>query len=212
MRAEVAVATVNGKAYFQIVNALKQREIPFLSLNPGDSIPLEVKVVITTPEEKHLTHHDKIVVYDFKTEPSVAESQVIRILHGNQDYESVVIGVDPGEMFGLAVVADGGLIDTENCLSTEETLKKVKSILRTINISNSTVTVKIGSGVPIYKELLVALDEALPPKITLEIVSEAGTNGYARGVKNRRGFRHVISAARIAARSGYVYPRRKQNE
>ena len=76
----------------------------------------------------------------------------------------------------------------------------------------SAVTIKIGNGVPIYKELLEALDKALPTQVTLEVVSEAGTNRYAHGAKNRRGLRHIVSAMRIARRTGYIYPRRETIE
>jgi hypothetical protein len=212
MRAKVAVATVQGKAYFLIVNELKQRNIPFLSLIPGDSVPVQVKAIITTEKEKHLTTHDKILVYDTKAEPEVLGSKVVKILLGKEDYDNIVIGVDPGEVFGLAVVADGAVIDTENCFSVEETLNKVKSVLKTVNFSRSAVTVKIGNGVPVYRELLEAFDKALPPQVSLEIVGEAGTNHYTRELKNRRGLRHMASAMRIARRQGYRYSRRKKLE
>ncbi len=39
MKAKVAVATVQGKVYFLVVNELKERSIPFLSLIPGQSVP-----------------------------------------------------------------------------------------------------------------------------------------------------------------------------
>jgi hypothetical protein len=209
MRAKVAVATVQGKAYFLIVNELKQRNIPFLSLIPGDSVPDQVRAVITTEKEKHLTPHNKILVYDTKTEPEVLGSKVLKILLGKEEYANIVIGVDPGEVFGLAVIADEAVIDTENCFKIEETLNKVNSVLKTVNFSRSTVTVKIGNGVPVYRELLEALDEALSPHVSLEIVGEAGTNRFTREVKNRRGLRHMVSAMHIARRAGYRYSRRK---
>ena len=212
MRAKVAVATVQGKAYFLIVNELKQRDIPFLSLSPGDSVPVQVKAVITTEKEKHLTTHNKILVYDTKTEPETLGSKVVKILLGKEEYDNIVIGVDPGEVFGLAVEADGEVIDTENCFSIEETLNKVKSVLKTVNFSRSAVTIKIGNGVPVYRELLEAVDEALPPQVWLEIVGEAGTNRYTRELKNRRGLRHIASAMSIARRPGFVYSRRKKLE
>ena len=212
MRAKVAVATVQGKAYFLIVNELKQRDIPFLSLIPGDSVPVQVKAVITTEKEKHLTKHNKILVYDTKSEPEILGIKVLKILQGKEDYDHVVIGVDPGEVFGLAVVADGAVIDTENCFSIEETLNKVKSVLKTVNFSRTAITIKIGNGVPIFRKLLEAFDEALPHQVSLEIVGEAGTNRYTREIKNRRGLRHMASAMRIARRPGYVYSRRKKLE
>ena len=54
MKEKVAVATVQGKAYFLIVNKLNEKNISFISLLPGQSVPAKIKLVITTPEEKHL--------------------------------------------------------------------------------------------------------------------------------------------------------------
>ena len=59
--------------------------------------------------------------------------------------------MDPGEVFGVAVIADEAVIDTENCFSIEETLNKIKNILKTVDFSRSAVSVKIGSGVPVYR-------------------------------------------------------------
>jgi hypothetical protein len=212
MRANVAVATVQGKAYFLIVNELKQRNITFVSLIPGEPIRTQIRVVITSNEEKHLICHCKILTYSTETDPEILGSEVVKILRGKEIYEMVTIGIDPGDVFGFAVIADGSAIDTENCFSSKEILNKIKKALRTSDISKSTVTIKIGSGVPIYKELLETLDKALPTQVTLEIVSESGTNRYACGVKNRRVLRHVVSAMHIAGRTGYIYPRRETIE
>jgi hypothetical protein len=208
MRSKVAVVTVQGKAYFLIVKELKLRNILFLSLIPGDSIPIEIKVVITTASEKYLVHHEKVLVYDIEMEPQVMGSQVVRSLQGKEAYEKVIIGVDPGVVFGLAVIADGGEMDSENCFSVEEVAEKIRNVLKTIDFTFTVVDVKIGNGVIVYKKLVETLDYVLPPEVLLEIVNEAGTNHYARKSKHSRGLRHIASAKRIAGREGYIYPRR----
>jgi hypothetical protein len=209
MRARVAVATVQGRAYFLIVNELKQRKILFISLIPGEPIPVEIRAVITTSKEKNRINHNKIVAYDPETDPQILGAEMIKILQGKELYENVVMGVDPGDAFGVAVLADGAIIDTENCFSVKETLNKIKNVLRTIDVSKSSVTIKVGSGVPIYRELLEALDQSLLPQVRLEIVGEAGTNRYSHEGTRSRELRHIISATRIAGRTGYVYSRRK---
>jgi hypothetical protein len=212
MRANVAVATVQGKAYFLIVNELQKRKIPFVSLIPGEPIRTEIRAVITSEKEKHLIAHHKIIVYNIETDPEILGIDVVRVLRGKEIYETVFVGVDPGEVFGLAVVADGAIIDTENCFSSKEISNKIKKVLRSIDVTKSNVTVKIGNGVPIYKELIETLDKAMPIQVALEIVSEAGTNRYSRDTKNRRGLRHMVSAIRIAGRTGRIYPRRETIE
>ena len=212
MKAKVAVATVSGKAYFLIVNGLRERNMAFLSLIPGDSVPTEVKVVITTEKEKNLINHERILVYDSETEPDTVVNEVVKILQGKESYEKIVIGIDPGEVFGLAVLADGRVNETENCYSVQEVLNKIKNIIKDINVSSTVVSVRIGNGVPAYKDLLETLDATLPPEVVLEVVSEAGTNRHINENKHRRGLRDIVSAIRIAGRVGYVYPRRKTDE
>ena len=209
MRAKVAVATVQGKAYFLIVNELKKRNIPFISLIPGEPVPIETRAVITTEKEKPLINHGKILVYNGETEPDIIGSEVVKILQGKEAYETVVAGVDPGAVFGVAVIADGEVIDTENCFSVKEVVDKIRNVLKTIDASKTAVTIRVGNGVPVYKHLLEMLDDTLPAQVALEVVSEAGTNHYAREAKHRRGLRHIVSAMRIAGRAGYAYSRRK---
>jgi hypothetical protein len=212
MTAEVAVATVQGKAYFLIVNKLKERDIPFLSLVPGEPVPTGIKVIITTEQERHLINHEKILVYDGETAPDAAANEIRKILQGKEAYERIVIGVDPGEVFGLAVIADGKVNETGNSFSIQEALTKVSNVIKTVDLSSTAVTIKIGNGVPAYKELLKAFDQGLPPEVALEVVSEAGTNRPLNHNKHRRGLRDIASAIRIAGRAGHIYPRRETGE
>jgi len=213
MKAKIAVATVSGKAYYLIVNELKRKNMPFISLTPNDPIPIEIRVVITTKEEQHLLNHEKILVYQDGTEPEALINEALQIIQGKESYEKIVVGVDPGEIFGLAVLADGKVIETGNCFSIEETLDKIKNILRNLKIPVTSLTIKVGDGVPAYKErLLRVLDNALPPNIMLESVSEAGTDRYLSEAKHRRGLRDIVSAIRIAGRNGHTFQRRNPNE
>ena len=212
MKEKVAVATVQGKAYFLLVNKLIERDIPFVSLVPGETVPTEVKAVITTEEEKHRVSHERVLVYDSETEPDTVVNEVWKILQGKETYEKIVIGVDPGDVFGLAVLADGAVNETGNCFSIQEALVKISSVIRSVDVSSTAVTIKIGSGVPTYKELIVTLDAAVPPEVALEVVSEAGTTRALNNNKHRRGLRDIASAIRIAGRAGHIYPRRKTDE
>ncbi|MCX8153132.1 MAG: hypothetical protein N3E52_01710 [Candidatus Bathyarchaeota archaeon] len=212
MKAKVAVATVSGKAYFFIVNKLKEKNIPFISLIPGEPVPAEVSVVLTTAKEKRCINHGKILVYDADTEPDIIADEVRKLLQGKEVYEKIVIGVDPGEVFGLAVIADGAVNETGNCYSAYEVMTKIKSIIRTVDLSSTAVTIKVGSGVPAYKELMELLDACLPLEAVLEVVSEAGTTRAFREDTHRRSIKDIASAIRIAGRAGHIYPRRRSLE
>jgi len=208
MKAKIAVATVSGKAYYKLVNELKNRGLTFLSLKPWDSIPLDIDIVITTEKERHQVKHPKVLIYEDSLDPAIIVDEAVRLIQGKKNYERVIIGIDPGETFGVAILGDGNVIETFSCSSSEETVKAivhaVKRIPATINV------VKIGDA-PIYaKELLSLLDDTLPENATIEIVSEAGTSHFTKDTIHRRGIRDMMSATMIAGRKGQLYSRRKK--
>ncbi len=214
MKANIAVVTVSGKAYYLIVNELQKRKIPFISLIPGETIPIETKVVVTTEKEKHLIKHERVLLYKDGANSETMINNVLQSIQGKKYYTKIVIGIDPGEVIGLAVLADGKVIQTENCSSVEETLERVKNIAQDFEIKPITaISVKIGDGVPAYKaKLLQALDNLLPQNVTLESVSEFGTSRYLNQAKHRRELKDMLSATRIAGRNGHKFQRRKVYE
>ncbi len=207
MKAKVAVATVQGKKYFLVVNELKERNIPFVSLIPGQPVPSEVKAVITTDKEQGLVDHDEKLILNEESQLEEVMSKITQILQGKKSYDKIVIGVDPGEVFGLAAIFDGKINEKENLYNIHEVVNKIKSILKNVDFNSTNAVVKIGNGIPAYRELVVALDEALPSSVDLEVVSEVGSNQPLN--KRSRRLRHISSATRIAARTGYIYPRKK---
>jgi hypothetical protein len=209
MKEKVAVATVQGKAYFLIVNKLNEKNISFISLLPRQSVSAKIKLVIATPEEKHLVNHEKILIFQGEDKLDNLIDEVKKTLLGKKTYSKIVIGIDPGVATGLVAMADGKVIEEGNCFSSEEVINSIIKILGNVDFAVTTVSVKIGKGVPIYKELLRDLDDALPPQVALEVVDEAGTNKPLKENKRSRGVRHISSATRIAGRVGNIFPRRK---
>jgi hypothetical protein len=209
MKEKVAVATAQGKAYFLIVNKLKEQNIPFISLVLGESVPAKIEIVITTEQEKDLVIHEKILVFKGETELDKLVDQVKVLLLGKEAFHKIVFGIDPGIAVGLVAVADGKVIEEGNCFSTKELIDSILKVLRNVNFGVTNVSVKIGNGVPVYRELFEDLDDALPPQIILEVVSEAGTNKPLKENKRSRRVRHISSATRIAGRTGNIIPRRK---
>ena len=193
---------------------LKKKNIPFLSLTPDQLIPVQVKTVITTKEEEHFIQHEKVLPVKDGMNPEAIINKALRMVQGKENYEKIVIGVDPGKIFGIAVLADGEIVETGNCFSLEETLHKIESILGNLTIESSpSISVKIGNGVPKYKnELMKGLDRTLSSNVVLESVSEERTDSYSRDTKHRRGLRDIVSAVKIAGRNGNMFKRRKTDE
>lgn len=214
MKAKIAVVTVRGKDYYLVVNELKRRNTPFLSLTPYESVPIEIEVVITTEKEKPLVKHQRILAFQEGTPPETLINEALRIIQGNEFFEKITIGVDPGEVFGLAVLADGKVVETGNCFSLEETLDKIVDIVRGFEgTAVESISVKIGDGVPqCTGKFLRILDEALPASVSLESVSETGTNRSLNEAKHRRSMRDIVSAIQIAGRIGCRFQRRITDE
>ena len=214
MKAKIAVATVSGKAYYLIVRELKKRNIPFLSLTPHERIPMEIKVVLTTVEERPLIGHGRVVALKNEMAPEALINQALQAAQGKERYGKITIGIDPGKTFGLAVLADGRVVETANSSSVQETSDKIRQILENFeSTSTASISVKIGDGVLEYQTMLLeALDEVLPSNIVLESVREEGTNLHTGETKHRRGLEDIFSAVKIARRNGQTFTRSKTDE
>jgi hypothetical protein len=209
MRAKIAVATVSGKAYYLLVNELKKRGIDFLSLVPRESVPLDIEAVITTAAERHLVQHPKILVYEDKTNPATVVDEAVRIIGGKKHYETIVVGVDPGKTFGLAVLSDGNVLETITCSAVDETVSTILDILGKLQSVNRVV--RVGNGAPsITTGLLPLLDETLSDDVIIEVVDEAGTSRFVGENLHKRGLRDAFSAVKIAERRGQQYQRKKE--
>lgn len=208
MKAKIALATVSGRAYYELVNELKRKSLPFWSLKPWDPVPLNAKVVITTSEERHFVKHPTVLIFDLGSDPAIIIDEAIRAVQGKRSYEKLVVGVDPGKTYGVAILGDENILKTVNCSSLEETVSAVVDGLDKVPATVSVV--KVGNGAPAYaKELLHLLDEALPREAAIEVVSEAGTSHFMGETAHRRGLKDVMSAIEIAGRRGQVFPREK---
>ena len=207
METEIAVATVSGKAYYRLVNELKERKLAFLSLIPGDSIPSSIKAAVTTDEERTLVDHPTVLVYDPETDPSETVDEAVRVIQKKKVYEEVAIGVDPGKTFGIAVLGDGKVLRREEKATLEMTIDTVLTELK--KNPAKVQKVKIGDGMPeLSEEIASRLSIALPNVAKIEIVSEEGTSTL-RGKGFRKKMSDADSAVRIARKNSSVQPGRK---
>jgi hypothetical protein len=207
MKTKIAVATVTGRAYYELVNELKRKHLPFQSLKPWDPIPLDIKVVLTTKEESQQISHPQILLFEPGTNPESVVDKAILIVQGKQSYERVVVGVDPGKTYGIALLGDDKVLETRTSQSSEETVNHVSDYIERFPATSREV--HIGDGPPEYADNLVhSLNRRLPEEIMIETVSEVGTSHPMNESANRRGLRDAISAVEIARRNGKVFPRK----
>jgi len=211
MKAKIAVATVSGRAYYKLVNELKSRGLPFLSLTPYEAVPLDIAVVLTTLAESSQIKHPRVLIYDENADPAAVVNDTVRIVEGKGTSDTIAVGVDPGKTFGLAVLSNGNVLETSTCASVQETVHTIQKILE--RSAASVRIVKVGGGAPSYtRELLPLLDKVLPKDVAIEVVSEAGTSRFMGENVHRRGLRDATSAVKIAERRGQPIPRERREE
>jgi hypothetical protein len=207
MKAKIAVATVSGRAYYELVKELKRQGLSFLSLKPWDPVPLDIKVVITTRDESHQISHPQILRFEEGSNPESVVDKAILIVQGKQGYEKVVVGVDPGKTYGIAILGDNKILETLTASNIEEASRLVVDRLK--RFPAEVRVVRVGNGPPEYtKTLLNSLDENLPEETLMEIVSEVGTSRLTNKSANRRVLRDAVSAIKIAGRNGRVFSRK----
>ncbi len=196
---EIALVTYSGKAYYQLTSALKRKKITFYSLTPKDVIPRHVKAVITTETESQYVTHPNTFIFS-NEDPNRFINTIIQRVQGKNEYSQVVIGVDPGHQFGLAILGDGTLLETKLISDIKEVVAAIQSFV--LNFGVEQTTIKIGNGNPLLSiELRRLLQTQLDAAINIEIVDEHGTTkNYRRYSSYNRTSKDIYSAIRIAHR------------
>jgi len=207
MKTKIAVATVNGRAYFELVTELYNKRLPFLSLKPWDNVPSNITVVITTKQECDKVQHHTILCFEQGSNPEAVVDEAFLKVQGKQGYKKIVVGVDPGNSCGIAILGDNKVIETKNASSTEDAMNLILESVK--RFPAETKIVRIGDGTPTYTtELVNLLDDSLPKGIMVEIVKEAGTSCLPRKSVNRRVLKDKVSAIKIAGKKGQIFERK----
>jgi hypothetical protein len=196
---EFALITSSGKAYYQLTSALKRKKISYYSLTPNEVIPRHVKAVITTASESQNITHPNIFIYS-NNDPNRFITTILQQVRGKKQYNQVVIGIDPGHQFGLAILGDGILLETRRLSDIKDVVASIQSFLR--DFSAKQTTIKVGNGDPVLSiELKQRLQDQLDTATSIEIVDEHGTTrNYRRVSSYNRTSKDIYSAIRIAHR------------
>jgi hypothetical protein len=207
MKKRIAVATVNGRAYYELVNELQRKRLPFLSLKPWDPVPVSINVVLTTEAESIQISHPNILLFEQESNPESVVDAAVLIIQGKQGYKRIVVGVDPGKTCGIAILGDNKVLETVTASNIEDAVRLIVDSLKRFPAEVSVV--RVGDGTPEYTTtLLHLLDAGLPEDVLVEVVREAGTSQLANKSVNRRVLSDAISAIKIAGRNGRVFSRR----
>jgi hypothetical protein len=193
----LAVATSKPRFYQLAVRELKKEGMKFLSLSPGDEIPPDVDLVVTSlGEQKHFSF-PRVV-----TAVSAAEAvrEALNLSTGlKKRYSSISIGIDPGKSVGIVALGDGRVIFEEVLGSPEDVPTSIKEIEK--KFKTSILKIKVGSAGGTYRNRIISrIQESLDYPV--EIVDEGSTTKPK--VESRRLGLHkdILAARKIAHKTG----------
>lgn len=188
----LGIQTDDFAAYHDMVQLLRERGIDFISLAPGEPVPSRVGVLLTSAENAAEATFPHIVVI---THPEETLEAAQRTLAGYEHFRRCVIGIDPGERPGLAVLADGRVIRLIHASTPEAVRDNILHALDTVPAD--AFLVRIGDGAPTFRDrTLRALEEL---DLDIELVDETNTTPVRpRGL----GRRDTAAATHIALSRG----------
>ena len=198
------MATVRGRPYYKITNALKLMELPFDSLSPEEAAASRAKVIITTQDEAVIVNRKGAVMFDTELEkyPAIAKAKILRSIVGEHADDQLTIGIDPGSRIGISAIYLHQEIASEVESSPQDAIDQVSAMLG--GIESRKKVVKIGDGdIRMAKQIAYMLKTKFRDRVIVEIVDERGTSQNTDA--NRRGARDKSSARMIAFRSGKTF-------
>jgi hypothetical protein len=202
---KVTVATVCGRSYYKIINALKVMNLQFESLSPQEAALSDAKVIITTKHEAEIFKR-KDILLDTELEkfPILMKAKILRYSMGPRYSDLLTIGIDPGKRIGVSII----YMHNEIACFVESSPSKVVQLVSGLlaGIDSKKKTVRIGDG-DLYMARLIAtiLKSRFDNLVDIEIVDEWGTSLPRNTGKNRRGVRDISSARKIALRNGRIF-------
>ncbi|USG99820.1 hypothetical protein K1720_10060 [Thermococcus argininiproducens] len=189
----VAIITENARIYYMAAKVLQEYRIPFYSLRPGDKIPFDVEVVLTSKEEyAKINFPAKIMIVN---ENFIDD--LLAKLEGREKFKTIYIAIDPGERPGIAVVADNRVIEVHH-LKTPKDVDVILSLLE----KYPKAKIKIGHGAKRYRILMLkSLANVLGDDFPIILVNERGTTPKVGGIEASQ-VQDIVASINIALRDG----------
>ncbi len=195
----IAVLTEVPRLYYLFARELKRRKLEFYSLTFADAIPEKVRVVLTSEEEAARVNFPCVVAATEKSAVIAVEKAHSLAKGLREHYSQLVVGIDPGEKPGLAVLGDGKVVHAAQLASPEEVSSSLEDLLRIYSCDS--LVIKVGNGGGVFRQrLLRVLQKRF--SFPIELVDEhATTPSLGRGDFSRE-VRDIIAAINIAMKQG----------
>lgn len=202
MQHKITVATVYGRSYYKIINALKLMDLRFESLSPQQAAESNAKIIITTKDEAEIVRRkDVLLDTELDRYPILLKAKVLRSIMGSYHDDQLTIGIDPGNRIGISIIYLHNEIDSVVESSLNSTIQLISVLLS--GIRSEKKIVRIGDGnITMANQIASMIKAKFNDLVDIEIVDEHGTSLPQNTDANRRGIRDRSSARTIAFRKG----------
>ena len=182
----IVVATADFEVYHDVVAELRERDVRFDTVEPGEELPAEAAVAVVGPEDEHPPIP---TVRASPDRPRRAVEAALERLRGEGG--RTVVGIDPGDRPGIAVLSGVTVV-----AAFQVPLAEAPDIVERELEGAVDPLVRVGDGARLRGARLIDAIEGPP----IELVDETGTTPYqGRGV---RGMGDVLAAVNIARTEG----------
>ncbi|MEF8812919.1 MAG: hypothetical protein V5A55_03770 [Halovenus sp.] len=185
----IVVATEDFEVYHDVVGELRDRGVPFTTVEPEEELPAGADVLVTGADD---TVDTRETIPRVTARPGGARSAVeeaLALLRGEDG--RTVVGIDPGDQPGIAVLVDDMIVAVFRVPP-----ERVAEVVREEVADAPEPLVRIGDGARLVGARIIEDLEDVP----VELVDETGTTPYlGAGV---RGLGDILAAVNIARIEG----------
>jgi hypothetical protein len=185
----IVVATADFEVYHGAVTELRDRGVTFTTIELDEDLPEETTVIVSATDEEPPNPDAVPVVRVDPDDPRRAVDEVVAILRGKSG--RTVVGVDPGDRPGVAVLSGDMVIATFHV-----PLVDAAEVVREEVEDAVDPLVRVGDGARLQGAKIIDDLEDVP----VELVDETGTTPYLG--TGARGMGDVLAAVNIAGLDG----------
>jgi hypothetical protein len=180
------------KSSYGVIRELKNRSIPFILLREGEPVPGYVSAVILCGAVA-ASSYEKAIHCDASPRRTVLRA--LSAAAGRERFRLVVVGLDPGESTGIAVIGDGELLEAY-AVQSSDLEGELDKIFGTYDAEK--FLFRVGTG----RKSDRALERIkMDPRASVELVPESRT-GLPHAFR-RRGLKRDVKSALIIALTAY---------
>lgn len=182
--------------YHSIIEEARARKLNLLVLTLSQPVPASVGAVITTENESEAIDFSRQNIIIADDRPQTTLDKAVSLLSG-EDFEQVIIGIDPGKYPGMAVLGDNKTISVHH-VSVGEVCPLMKRIMH--DYRDRKILVRIGHGARLIRSQLV--NGILDLGLEVEMVDETGTTPHLGKGVHGQVISDIIAAINIAKMQG----------